>query len=242
MQAIVRLFLAAIVLCLSVASLAVTAKADPSNFPRLSLDPNVLLVEGGYANHPRDPGGRTLNGVIQRVYDADRAARGLPRRLLTPALLKDPTWPIERNSIYEQRYWRPCGGPELPRGLDFQVFTMCVNAGISRGWVMLMQVLGLPAVRPYAPMRDVLAAIDRARPREAIRRYGEARRRFYRQISPRTGGVFLSGWLSRETQERNVAFAMNSGVRTGASLIVGSSSLPMGKAVENADELLELIP
>lgn len=28
----------------------------------------VLRHEGGYSNHPDDPGGPTMKGVIQRVY------------------------------------------------------------------------------------------------------------------------------------------------------------------------------
>ncbi|MBZ9653563.1 glycosyl hydrolase 108 family protein [Phyllobacterium lublinensis] len=30
---------------------------------------NVLVHEGGYSNHPKDPGGATMWGVTQRVYD-----------------------------------------------------------------------------------------------------------------------------------------------------------------------------
>ena len=36
----------------------------------------VLVHEGNYVKHPRDPGGATMKGVTQRVYDAYRKRRG----------------------------------------------------------------------------------------------------------------------------------------------------------------------
>ena len=45
---------------------------------RASLD-KVLVHEGGYVNHPKDPGGPTNKGVTQRVYDACRKGKGKTR-------------------------------------------------------------------------------------------------------------------------------------------------------------------
>jgi lysozyme family protein len=41
-----------------------------ANFARSM--PRILVHEGGYSNHPKDSGGVTLEGVIQRVYDGYR--------------------------------------------------------------------------------------------------------------------------------------------------------------------------
>lgn len=218
-----------------------SAAADPGNYPRLALT-NVLIAEGGYANHPSDPGGRTLHGIIQRVYDADRAARGLPSRTITPTLATDTEFLDARDRIYRVRYWEPCAGPILPRGVDFAVFTMCVNAGISRGWSMLMKVLGLPTARPWASHAAVLKAIEAKGQRATIRLYGDERRRFYRVISPNTRGVFLAGWLDREARERRAAINMVSGLVQGSGVEMARTNLRMGKAVEDAGELLEVIP
>jgi len=40
----------------------------------------VLKHEGGYVNHPKDPGGATNKGVIQRTYDTWRKSMGLAPR------------------------------------------------------------------------------------------------------------------------------------------------------------------
>ena len=42
--------------------------------------PFVLRWEGGFVDHPNDPGGRTNKGVTQKVYDAWRKRQGLPVR------------------------------------------------------------------------------------------------------------------------------------------------------------------
>lgn len=235
-----------IVLAIALILLCVTAAAaDPGNYPRLALT-NVLIAEGGYTADPHDPGNRggnaTLHGVIQRVYDAYRDDNGLPRRRITPALAKDPTWLDDRDAIYKQRYWEPCAGPVLPRGVDFAVFTMCVNAGISRGWSMLMKVLGLRETRPWASHAAVLAAIKAAGPRATIRLYGDERRRFYRAIAPNTGGRYLTGWLDRETRERRAAINMVSGLMRGDGVEMAATNFRMGKAVFDAAELLEVMP
>ena len=47
-----------------------------SNFERALAV--VLRFEGGWSNHPRDPGGATMKGVTQKVYDRWRSKRGEP--------------------------------------------------------------------------------------------------------------------------------------------------------------------
>ena len=77
----------------------------------------VLKSEGGYIDDPRDSGGRTNLGITQKAleewlgHDVDEKFM----RKLTPEMAAP---------FYEQKYWRPCYGEVLPRGLDFLVFSM----------------------------------------------------------------------------------------------------------------------
>src|SRR3990167_6616008 len=87
---------------LTLGSLTVPAFAVPENYPRALA--NVLIHEGGYSNHPSDPGGVTLHGVIQVRYNQYRRERGLPLKHLTRAMARDPEWIRERDEIYKVYY------------------------------------------------------------------------------------------------------------------------------------------
>lgn len=95
-----------------------------SNFRRsLAL---VLAHEGGYSNHPADPGGATNFGITQVVYDAYRrynrcAVQGVKQISTT-----------EVSEIYAKNYWNLIRGDSLPIGLDYAVFDFAVNSGVSR--------------------------------------------------------------------------------------------------------------
>lgn len=106
-----------------------------SNYkPSLSL---VLCHEGGYVNHPKDPGGATNQGVTQAVYDAYRKLKGLP--LQSVKLISS----AEVAEIYQKQYWRQVKGDDLPAGLDYAVFDFGVNSGVSRAIRYLQRLVGV---------------------------------------------------------------------------------------------------
>lgn len=86
----------------------------------------TLKYEGGKSNDPRDPGGRTNQGVTQRVYDAYR--RKLPDSLRTVYEMTAP----ERDAIYRTGYWDKVRGDYLRAGEDLCVFDFAVNSGPAR--------------------------------------------------------------------------------------------------------------
>lgn len=95
----------------------------------------VLVHEGGLDDDPRDPGGRTAYGVIQRRYNQYRKMKGLPAAdvwKITPA---------ERTEIYDIYYWRVVRGDDLPAGLDYVVFDACVNSGDRQAALWLQRAL-----------------------------------------------------------------------------------------------------
>jgi lysozyme family protein len=89
----------------------------------------VGISEGGFSNDPDDPGGVTLNGITQRVYDADRRRRGLALKSLTPEMNGNRGWIAERDQIYRFQFWDTVRGDELPAGVDYVVFDGGVNSG-----------------------------------------------------------------------------------------------------------------
>lgn len=95
----------------------------------------LLVHEGGYVNHPDDPGGATNRGVIQRTYDAYRRRKGLPaqsvRNITTSEVME----------IYRSQYWNTIMGDELPAGLDYALYDFSVNSGPSRAVRFLQELL-----------------------------------------------------------------------------------------------------
>ena len=83
----------------------------------------VLKAEGGWVNNVNDPGGETNLGVTKRVWEE---YVGHPVESLKK-LTKEEVAPL-----YELKYWRPCYGEVLPRGLDLLSFSMAVNSGPGR--------------------------------------------------------------------------------------------------------------
>lgn len=101
--------------------------------------PHILQEEGGYANHPKDPGGATMNGVTQRVYDDYRSRKKKPRKPVREIL------PSERDEIYRNSYWKPIRGDELPLALALVVFDGAVNSGVGQSVKWLQRALGVRA-------------------------------------------------------------------------------------------------
>lgn len=97
----------------------------------------VLQYEGGFSDHPQDPGGATMRGVTQAVYDAWRKADKLPSQSVR--YISD----LEVASIYRDQYWDKISGDDLPSGIDFAVFDFAVNSGVSRAARTLQGVVGV---------------------------------------------------------------------------------------------------
>jgi lysozyme family protein len=157
----------------------------------------VLKHEGGFVNHPKDPGGMTNLGVTKKVWEdwigheVDEKAM----RELTPAIVAP---------MYEMKYWRTSYCEKLPRGLDLLVFSMAVNAGSGRSVKLLQDAIGVVADGVIGP--NTMAKINEANVETLIDKFSEARRQFYRGL--KTFPVFGRGWLSRTDSERLEALDM----------------------------------
>jgi lysozyme family protein len=97
----------------------------------------VLQYEGYYSDHPKDPGGATMRGVTQAVYNAWRKAANLPTQSVR--FISD----LEIAAIYRDQYWDRIRGDDLPSGIDFAVFDYAVNSGVSRAARTLQGVVGV---------------------------------------------------------------------------------------------------
>ena len=147
----------------------------------------TLKWEGGWFNHKRDPGGPTMRGVIQRVYDGWRDSNGLPRRSVRE--IEDH----ELRDIYRRNYWDQIRGDELPAGVDLAVFDFAVNSGPNRAAKYLQRVLGVKVDGHIGPA--TIGAANAYEPEDIVEQLLADRRTFIRQIS--TYDVFGRGWERR---------------------------------------------
>jgi lysozyme family protein len=153
--------------------------------------PFVLRWEGGYVNHPADPGGATNTGVTQRVYDGWRKRQGLAAqdvRQITDA---------EVHAIYEMDYWLPPRCDLLRSQLDLVQFDTAVNMGVGRAVRFLQSSLGCAVDGDFGP--NTRAAAEGCDPGSVMNDYCNQREGFYRRLVERKPEmkVFLKGWLNR---------------------------------------------
>jgi len=95
----------------------------------------MLVHEGGYVDHPKDPGGATNRGVTQRVYDGWRRRHKMGTQSVLQILIS------EVQSIYRTQYWDKIMGDDLPPGLDYALYDFAVNSGPSRAVKFLQRIL-----------------------------------------------------------------------------------------------------
>ena len=108
----------------------------------------VLKYEGGYVDHPKDPGGPTNKGITQAVYDNWRKSQNLSIQSVRG--IADS----EVAAIYKNLYWDRISGDSLPSGVDFAVFDFAVNSGVSRAAKTLQSVVGVTQDGVIGPATD----------------------------------------------------------------------------------------
>ena len=160
----------------------------------------ILMHEGGYVNHPKDPGGETNLGVTKRVYEEWGGTKEM----------KDLT--VEDvEPIYKKNYWDKIKGDDLPDGLDLCVFDFGVNAGPGRAAKFLQKLLGVTQDGGIGP--QTLGALQSAigedkvtQSREMIEKYQSMRQEYYEGLS--TFDTFGKGWTRRVEETTHEAISM----------------------------------
>ena len=143
---------------------------------------HVLKVEGGFVNHPLDPGAATNMGITEAV--ARRVGYKGAMQALPVALA---------NPIYLEEYWRPVRADELPPLVRYAVFDAAVNSGVRQSILWLQRALGVADDGVLGPR--TLAAANAANPDALRARLISQRLRFLTNLN--TFGAFGRGWTRR---------------------------------------------
>ena len=149
----------------------------------------ILHHEGGYVNHPKDPGGETNLGVTKRVYEdfgGEKEMKDLTKEDVEP--------------IYKKNYWDRVKGDDLPEGLDLCIFDFAVNAGPGRAAKFLQKLIGVTQDGGIGPqtlgaLQSAIGEDVRTQTREMIEKYQYERDNYYQSLS--TFETFGRGWTRR---------------------------------------------
>lgn len=155
----------------------------------------TLRYEGGYVNHPNDPGGATNKGVTQKVYDQYRKEKGLAQKTVK----KIPDDEVE--DIYYDKYWLKGRCDKLPENLAIVHFDTSVNSGIIQSSKFVQRAVGANDDGMIGPktLEAVKSAVQSKGEMAIVKSFLDQRREFFKLIAERKPKlkVFLKGWMNR---------------------------------------------
>ena len=157
----------------------------------------LLAHEGGYTNHPSDPGGPTNFGIT--IYDYRKYVKPNATAADVRAMKLD-----EAKAIYRTKYWAAQRCDNLPAGVDYSIFDYGVNSGIGRSGRVLRRVVRLPDDTSVVT-DQVLNAVAKRDPKAIILAINDERLRFLMAL--KTWPVFGNGWARRVAEVK--AFSLN---------------------------------
>lgn len=138
----------------------------------------LISHEGGYVNHPADPGGETKFGISKNAYPDVNIA------LLTRESARQ---------IYRRDYWDRAQAERYDGAIGFQVFDAAVNHGIGNSIRFLQRAVGVADDGAVGP--KTVAAILAMTPSDVVQRFNAERLDFYTNLS--TWPSFGKGWARR---------------------------------------------
>ena len=157
----------------------------------------LLEHEGGFVDHPADPGGMTNLGVTKKVWEewVGHPVDEKAMRALTPATVAP---------LYRAKYWDKIKGDDLPTGVDYTVFDAAVNSGPGRAAKWLQACAGVEPDGGIGP--KTLAAVAAMDPAELIEAYAKRRLSFLLDLPH--WGTFGKGWTRRVAEVQSTASSM----------------------------------
>lgn len=183
----------------------------PANFER--AQDFVFRWEGGYCNHPNDPGGATKYGVSLRwlkslpLADADINGDGS----ITVEDVKALT-PVQAAKLFKDKFWLPYHCEELPERTACIYYDTIVNTGPTQAARIMQR--GYNACKPSTPLTvdgkagPLTRASMKAMQDKAVFLVAciDARDDFYRKLVAGNNRYepFLKGWLNRTAALRKL--------------------------------------
>jgi lysozyme family protein len=142
----------------------------------------ILKHEGGYINHPSDPGGETKYGISKRAY---------PTINIKELTVEDAS------AIYYNDYWLKLKIENIKNEeLKLHIFDMAVNAGIKTAIKLLQGIVGTTQDGVLGSRSEAKMALYQG---DIVESYKKARIDYYNKLiknKPQLQ-VFIKGWINR---------------------------------------------
>jgi lysozyme family protein len=157
----------------------------------------VLKSEGGYVNHPKDPGGETNMGVTKAAWST------WLKRTILPGEMAQLTH-ADIIPFYKALYWDKSYCNQLPTGIDYMVFDASVNMGVGQSIKLFQKSLGGVPDGIIGP--NTMKLINEMNVKTMIDKYSAQKEMFYRSLG--TFPTFGKGWLARVERVKQTALSM----------------------------------
>jgi|TARA_R110000824_G_scaffold14392_1_gene61331 lysozyme family protein len=143
----------------------------------------IIRREGGYVDHPSDPGGETKYGIAKRSHPKENIKSLTKKRA---------------EEIYYDKYWVPSKAPYVPHDIQTTFFDMVVNMGQRRAVKILQKACNSKncgLVVDGLIGRNTLAAAKKI----DVSRLKVFRILFYTDLIKRKPSLeaFIVGWIRR---------------------------------------------
>ena len=154
----------------------------------------LMKHEGGYVNHPNDPGGETMYGVTKRVAQAHGYFGDM--RKLPKSTAK---------AITEKSYYKAVKGDQLDRLIAWQLTDAAYNHGNRQAVKFLQRAVGVTADGLIGPR--TLAAVAEMDKNDVVFLFLAERLEFFTNLS--IWQTFGKGWARRIVGNLRYAAADN---------------------------------
>lgn len=160
----------------------------------------LLVHEGGYVNHPDDPGGCTNMGITIETLRRWRRSTKVTCEDVRTLTEK------EARAIYFAHYWNAARCDAMPAGIDYAVFDFTVNSGRKRAIQILQRILRVEADGAVGPitLKALWAHQDHV---SLIDDYCDTRLTYLKVL--KNWPTFSRGWARRVSEVRNTAILMS---------------------------------
>jgi lysozyme family protein len=150
----------------------------------------VMKYEGGYVNHPNDPGGETYKGISRVAHPDWEGWEYIDQKKSVPEQVV--------MDFYYRRFWVPLRCDEMPTPVGEYLFDFAVNVGHKRAIMSVQKALKVVVDGILGPV--TMGAIKKADPVMLMYKLLAERIDYYTTITLRNRRqfeVFYLGWIRR---------------------------------------------